>query len=186
MCHRFELYQTPKVIKLLQGTGYSVTEPRTYKPGDMAPVLAMDKNLKPRIFFMKWGYSIYNKLVYNSRSEDIVNRKSFSNDYQKHRCVIPATAYYEWDKNKSCYHLVPDRELIYFAGIYRLEDNKPVFSIITLESDEDLKPVHDRMPMVISDKEVTKYINPSTVLNKLPGYDKDLKIDIIPEEERLF
>lgn len=186
MCHRFELYQTPKVIKLLQGTGYSVEEPKTYKPGDIAPVLAMDKNLKPRIFFMKWGYSIYDKLVYNSRSEDIVNRKSFSNDYMKHRCVIPATAYYEWDKKKTCYRLIPNHELIYFAGIYRLENNKAVFSIITLASDDDLKMVHDRMPMVISDKEVTKYINPDTPLSQLPKYDRELKIDIIPDEERLF
>lgn len=186
MCHRFELYQTPKVIKLLQGTGYSAEEPKTYKPGDIAPVLAMDKNLKPRIFFMKWGYSIYDKLVYNSRSEDIVNRKSFSNDYMKHRCVIPATAYYEWDKKKTCYRLIPNHELIYFAGIYRLENNKPVFSIITLASDDDLKMVHDRMPMVISDKEVTKYINPDTPLSQLPKHDRELKIDIIPDEERLF
>ena len=100
MCHRFELYQTPKVIKLLEGTGFSVKEPRIFNPGDIAPVLAMDRNLKPRVFFMKWGYSIYDKLVYKSRSEDIVNRRSFSNDYMKHRCVIPATSYYEWDKKK--------------------------------------------------------------------------------------
>lgn len=186
MCHRFELYQTPKVIKLLEGTGYSVKEPRIFNPGDIAPVLAMDRNLKPRVFFMKWGYSIYDKLVYNSRSEDIVNRRSFSNDYMKHRCVIPATSYYEWDKKKSCYHLLPNHELIYFAGIYRLENSKAVFSIITLESDADLKTVHDRMPMVISDKEVTKYINPSTPISQIPKYDCELKIDIIPEEERLF
>ena len=62
MCHRFELYQTPKVIKLLEGTGFSVKEPRIFNPGDIAPVLAMDRNLKPRVFFMKWGYSIYDKL----------------------------------------------------------------------------------------------------------------------------
>ena len=94
MCVRFELYNTPKIVKFLKGVKYTLDKPKDIRPGDSAPVIAMDKNLKPRVFVMKWGYNLNGKLVFNSRNEDIINRKMFKQDFISHRLAIPATSYY--------------------------------------------------------------------------------------------
>ena len=130
MCVRFELYNTPKIVKFLKGVKYTLDKPKDIRPGDSAPVIAMDKNLKPRVFVMKWGYNLNGKLVFNSRNEDIINRKMFKQDFISHRLAIPATSYYEWDKEKTKYKLSTNDELMYFAGIYHYENNQFVFESI--------------------------------------------------------
>lgn len=186
MCVRFELYNTPKIIKLLKGIEYKLDKPKDIRPGDLAPIIAMDKKLKPRVFVMKWGYNINGSLVFNSRNEDILNRKTFKEDFLKHRLVVPATAYYEWDKEKTKYKISSKEDIIYFAGIYNLENNHFVFSILTKDAQENLKNIHERMPVILSEKEVKKYIDPNTKLNKLPGFDKEIDLLIKNSENKLF
>lgn len=186
MCVRFELYNTPKILKMLKGVNYKLDKSKDIKPGDSAPVIAMDKNLKPRVFVMKWGYNLNGKLVFNSRNEDILNRKMFKQDFISHRLAIPATSYYEWDKEKTKYKLSTNDELMYFAGIYHYENNQFVFSILTKEADEKIKNIHERMPFILAEKDVKKYIDPRTNLDKLPGFDKETELIIKHAEEKLF
>ena len=171
MCVRFELYNTPKIVKFLKGVKYTLDKPKDIRPGDSAPVIAMDKN---------------GKLVFNSRNEDIINRKMFKQDFISHRLAIPATSYYEWDKEKTKYKLSTNDELMYFAGIYHYENNQFVFSILTKEADEKIKNIHERMPFILAEKDVKKYIDPRTNLDKLPGFDKETELIIKHAEEKLF
>ena len=186
MCVRFELYNTPKIIKMLKGVNYTLDKPKEIRPGDMAPIIAMDKNLKPKVFVMKWGYGLNGKLIYNSRSEDITNRKMFKQDFQTHRLAVPATAYYEWDKEKTKYKLQANSDIIYFAGIYHLENNNFVFSILTQDASEEIKNIHDRMPVILSEKQVKKYIYPRTNINELPINNSQIKMTIQTNENKLF
>ena len=72
---------------------------------------------------------------------------------QQRRCLIPATNYFEWEKRgrerikyaiREC-----DSPMLYMAGEYRVENGKPVFSILTREPAENIAFIHNRMPVIL-------------------------------------
>ncbi len=71
------------------------------------------------------------------------------------RCLIPATGFYEWDKNKNKYHYTLRKEgSLYMAGIYR----KNRFVIITTQANESIAKVHDRMPVIIEEENKQEWL----------------------------
>ena len=57
---------------------------------------------------------------------------------------------------------MPDLDTIYFAGIwkyYYIDDMKyKFFSIITKNSNNNLKEIHNRMPVIFNNYEATEYL----------------------------
>jgi putative SOS response-associated peptidase YedK len=66
------------------------------RPADVAPVLAPDRNGAVSVFPMKWGYSGRSLLI-NARVETAAVRPSFREDRVRHRCIAPASWYFEWE-----------------------------------------------------------------------------------------
>ncbi|MDR0964244.1 MAG: SOS response-associated peptidase [Clostridium sp.] len=122
-------------------------------PGDIVPVFVGANNGKP----MKWGFgSIAGKLVINARSETAHEKPMFKEAMGKRRCLIPASAYYEWSpkrdgKPKTKYTFHRPNEMLYLAGCYREEKDSPLptFVILTRNAVDDLLAIHDRMPVLI-------------------------------------
>ncbi len=120
-----------------------------------------------------WGIKFFDKIqdqeknIINSRLETIKKKILFKESFEKRRCVIPANGYYEWsikDNNKIPYFInIPDKEMIYFAGIWKYFDFKKssmkVFSIITKPANSLLKEIHDRMPVTLSAEESKDYLD---------------------------
>ena len=120
---------------------------------------------------LRWGLiphwakdaSIGSRLV-NARAETIDQKPSFRQAYRNWRCVIPADGFYEWQKNadhpkapKTPYYISHrDGELFGFAGLYEAwqppEGGLPIQSctIITTEANEMMKPIHHRMPVILT------------------------------------
>ncbi|KAF0092412.1 MAG: hypothetical protein FD141_596 [Fusobacteria bacterium] len=115
-------------------------------PTNLAPIITNNKNKEFEIF--KWGFE-FKSLIINARAESIFEKKSFIEPIKNGRCLIPATGFYEWDKNKNQYHytLEDDRQL-YIAGIYSCGH----FVIITTNANQSLEKVHNRMPIIINEK----------------------------------
>jgi len=119
-------------------------------PGTYAPVI--DANLEPQ--FMFWGFPhIMNGKppLINARSETAAEKKTFSSAMASRRCLVPASAFYEWkstgQKQKDRYEFrLPERESMYMAGIYT-EDGK--FAILTRAASPSVVNIHDRMPVII-------------------------------------
>jgi putative SOS response-associated peptidase YedK len=115
-------------------------------PTNLAPVITNIKNKEYEIF--KWGFE-FKSLIINARAETIYEKKSFIGPISNGRCLIPATGFYEWDKNKNKYHYTLEGNTpLYMAGIYRSGN----FVIITTKANKSLEKVHDRMPVIINDK----------------------------------
>ena len=72
---------------------------------------------------------------------------------------IPAEHFYEWDreKNKVTFSL-PDSEIIYLAGFYNMVNNVDSFVILTTAANESMERVHDRMPLMIEERDVSDWI----------------------------
>lgn len=139
----------------------------TVTPGMNAAVIARNRRMETSPFVMHWGYTLTDgKLVFNARSETAHEKKMFSDGIKQRRCVVPAESWYEWEHRGDTaqkYEIAPSfSEGIWLAGIYRLEEKGPSFSILTRDSAPDIAFIHDRMPVVIPDDGVDEWLDPST------------------------
>lgn len=135
-------------------------------PASVLPVLAVNKEGEQRVFPMKWGFSGPKGLLINARAETAAEKPTFREPWAAHRCVIPASWYFEWEhdeKNKAGqkYVLRPEEQgLVWLAGLYRMEDGLPVFVILTRPADECVAWMHDRMPVMLPKAAVSGWISP--------------------------
>ncbi|MDD2371073.1 MAG: SOS response-associated peptidase [Firmicutes bacterium] len=115
-------------------------------PTNLAPIVINNK--ENQFDILKWGFE-FNSLIINARSETIFEKRTFMEPIKTQRCLIPATGFYEWDKSKNKYHFTLKKdEPLFMAGIYR----KNHFVIITTKANESLEAIHDRMPVIIEEK----------------------------------
>lgn len=144
-------------------------------PSDIVPVIAPRPNGSRAVFPMLWGYTIpaISRLIINARSETAKESRAFSEDWKRHRCVIVSSYYFEWE-----HVLVNGREktgdkyavqtagqtVTYMAGLYHLEETRglkyPAFAILTKEPTENLRKLHARMPVILSESQINDWINP--------------------------
>ena len=134
-------------------------------PGDVAAVIASSRQLQPQVFAMGWGYKMPDgKRIFNTRSESASYKAMFADGMRQRRCLIPAACYYEWQKTpegKVKYEITPtDIEGFYLAGIYRLENSMPVFSVLTKAPVESISFIHDRMPVILPQTVMADWLNP--------------------------
>lgn len=135
-------------------------------PSETVPVIATSKAQKIMPFAMEWGYSTAdgNRLI-NARSETAAQKPTFMDGMLHRRCIIPASWYFEWnrsEKGKPKYAIgIDQKNVIYMAGIYRFEHDRPVFSILTREPAESIRFIHNRMPVILPREAVRDWLNTS-------------------------
>lgn len=119
----------------------------------------------------------FRKNTLNARIETVVEKASFKNSLQN-RCLIIATAYYEWHwkdekgKIKEKYQInSSDNEIFAFAGLYNLGTNPETgealntYTMLTTEANNVMKYVHNhkkRMPIIINKKDEKSWLDNST------------------------
>lgn len=141
------------------------------RPTNVVPVIASRKDGKKAAFPMKWGFQIPGRsLLVNARVETASEKPTFKEAWEKHRCIIPASWYYEWEHiiGNSGQKKVGDKYMIqpkgssmtWLAGLYRMEDNLPVFTVLTKEPTAELRRIHDRMPLLLPKSAINEWIDP--------------------------
>ncbi len=141
-------------------------------PGDTAAVLANSRKLKMTAFAMRWGYALPNgKMIINARSETASEKPMFRDGILRRRCLIPASCYFEWERRQDGrvkYAIgEPDGEIIYMAGIYRIEKEKAVFTILTRAPADRIAFIHDRMPVILPKIAAGDWLNPECDANEV-------------------
>lgn len=110
---------------------------------------------------MIWGFPQQNRtgLLINARAETVLEKVTFRDSARYRRCVIPAGHYYEWNrlKEKATFKR-QDGKPMYMAGLYQIVDNEFRFVIITTEANASVLMVHDRMPLILEESDVDKWI----------------------------
>ena len=155
MSGRFSHSSNIKELKNKFSNEISGNFPAKYNisPGQNSVVLSLKKN----DFYLnqiQWGFKVpkLSKLVINARSETINKKSLFKNLFQQNRCLIPANSWFEWNNENKPYLIKhKENDIIAFAGLQRLEENKESsFVIITAEAWRNLKTIHKRTPLVIN------------------------------------
>lgn len=126
-------------------------------PTNIVPVIAPNKEHIATPYPMQWGFSKFDGKgqIINARSESALEKPMFRKPMLERRCLIPATNYFEWEKQgtKKIKHALRDpiSQIIYMAGIYRYEADKPlpVFVILTRDAVPGIRYIHDRMPVIL-------------------------------------
>ena len=142
-------------------------------PSNIVPVIAPNKQRVATPFPMQWGFTLQGKpqVLINARSETLLDKPIFRKPALERRCLIPATNYFEWQKDgsKKIKHALKDplAQLIYMAGVYRLEAEKPlpVFVILTRDAALGIRYIHDRMPVILPKEARDAWISDSTDIN---------------------
>lgn len=175
MCGRYYIAEDDQAEELRQiidsinrkynGDGAVKTSGEIF-PSETVPVIATSKAQKIMPFAMEWGYSTAdgNRLI-NARSETAAQKPTFMDGMLHRRCIIPASWYFEWnrsEKGKPKYAIgIDQKNVIYMAGIYRFEHDRPVFSILTREPAESIRFIHNRMPVILPREAVRDWLNTS-------------------------
>ncbi|MBR6357357.1 MAG: SOS response-associated peptidase family protein [Lachnospiraceae bacterium] len=187
MCCRYYMEMSPKLRPIVEAANKSrlyqnsiariaktlVAEGEVF-PDSLVPVIASNKAGRKTVFPMIWGYNIKgaSRLIANARSETAAEKPLFKDSWAMHRCIIPASWYYEWEhipaangktKAGSKYAIMPkDGELTWLCGLYRMENDYPHFVVLIREPGESISFIHDRMPMILPENKVDNWIDPKT------------------------
>ena len=130
-----------------------------YTPAMKALALTGGKTLAAQV--LQWGFPGFDKgkLLINARAESVKDRPTFRGGFEQGRCVLPAAGFYEWDRSKEkVTFTVPDRPILYLAGIWRPYGPEQRFVILTREANASMAPVHDRMPLILTREEVAPWV----------------------------
>jgi putative SOS response-associated peptidase YedK len=179
IAERFEIHIDPAMFS------------KTYNaaPSQILPIIT---NAEPeQASFHKWGLiphwakdeSIGNKLI-NARGETLTEKPSFRDAVQKRRCLVLTDGFYEWRRSggdKQPYRItLSDESLFAYAGLWEswnAPDGREVltFTIITVEPNELIKHIHNRMPAMLTPEMEKVWISDEPleeVLHLLQPYDE--------------
>lgn len=161
MCATFQLAFDNDIEELKEIAGqltakYGKSAKESIK-GDFFPKMkapALGPNGKISLF--NWGFPREGSkdVIFNARGESIAIKPLFSR-YLGNRCLIPATAFYEWGYNKQKYTIAFEGlPLFYMAALWRPVVSSDgtkfyCFVIITTEPNAEIGRIHSRMPAII-------------------------------------
>ncbi len=190
MCCRYWADESPELRAIVEemnrsplvGRFHETTGIRTcgeIRPADVVPVIAPDRSGRRTVYPMKWGYS-GKTLLLNARAETAAEKPTFRNDWARHRCIVPASWYFEWehltgnDGKKHTgdkYMIQPEGSAVtWLCGLYRIEEGMPVFVVLTREPGEKIRFIHDRMPLIMPGDLADEWIRPDRKPEELLPY----------------
>ena len=178
MCGRYALHSLPEVVALQFGLTAPPAFDARYNIAPTTDVLVIrsDRAGQPTAATMRWGLipywakdpSIGNRLV-NARAENVAEKPAFRNAFQRHRCLIPASGFYEWKPvagHKQPYYVRPAEDgLFAFAGLYEVwrspEGLLHTCTILTTDANAFLREIHGRMPVILAPEDYSRWLDPA-------------------------
>jgi putative SOS response-associated peptidase YedK len=167
MCGRYAFLNPPAEVAAHFGLATCADYPPRYNipPGTDIPVIRLSPEGKRVLHMLRWGLiphwakdpAIGVKLN-NARAEGVREKPSFRDAFQRRRCLIPASGFYEWKSEgrlkQPWYFSLKSGEPMAMGGLWeswRAPDGRIVrtCAIITTGPNAVMAPVHDRMPVII-------------------------------------
>jgi putative SOS response-associated peptidase YedK len=169
MCGRFTRQYTWEQLQAIYSLSPSGSnlQPRY----NIAPTTTIDAVVelegKRMLVPMRWGLvpSWWKKkaketpATFNARAETVAEKPMFRAAFERRRCIIPASGYYEWKTTKygkQPYYFTPRKgDILSIAGLWEewkdIETGKPLQSctMIITAANKAVGAIHDRMPVLL-------------------------------------
>src|SRR6266436_2629512 len=168
MCGRFvqryTLDDIQDLYELPDGTARNLQAHYDAAPTDPVDVIKLATGGATELVSMRWGLIPWwwkkplkqLPASFNARAESVADKPMFRDAFRRHRCIIPASGYYEWlkrpDGRQPYFISAADGSVLSFAGLWdrwkNPETGEPVTSctIIVTDANALTRPIHDRMP----------------------------------------
>jgi putative SOS response-associated peptidase YedK len=161
-------------------------------PSQQAPVIANLEGAN-RVELFHWGLvpswakdpSIGNRMI-NARAETVAEKPSFKRLLKNRRCLVLADGFYEWRKEGKgkvpMWFKLKSGDPFVFAGLWdawKQPDGALLrtYTIVTTEPNEVLAPIHNRMPVMLSDRDAREWVSADEIghsLSLLKPYPAEL------------
>jgi putative SOS response-associated peptidase YedK len=208
MCGRYTL-TNPDPVKLstrfmLGESAMPKLEPR-YNVAPTDPVLAVRRTddgnreagrLRWGLVPGRWAEKRSGRPLINARAEGLTSQAAFKESFRERRCLIPADGFYEWrrdERGRQPFWVARrDGELFAFAGIWAAlparasgEEGELLHScaIVTTEPDDLIRPIHDRMPVILDPSLEAAWIDPDADEDELLAMLRPLPADLLALRE---
>jgi putative SOS response-associated peptidase YedK len=189
MCGRFTIRAAPQVLQqefdLLDWP--ALQPPYNISPTQQVPIVRLHPGGSDReVTLLRWGLVPSwapdlktGARMFNARAETVASKPAFRSAFKQRRCLVPADGFYEWRKGTKpkdpkqpfLIHLDSDQPFA-MAGLWeswhpKEPDNvtKPstveTFTIITTEANDQVRELHDRMPVILAKQDYETWLNPS-------------------------
>lgn len=177
MCGRYSLNKKPDEIAKRFNLAKVPSEVRpnyNVAPSQVMPVIVANENGEHEIALMKWGIP---RILGKDLVKELINTradKAFGGFWKRtvlnHRCLIPATSFFEWKQSKegkTPFLIHPkDIDLYSFAGVWSIWKNDDgheinTYSIMTTEPNKEMKTIHNREPVILHPEDEASWIKPS-------------------------
>lgn len=114
----------------------------------------------------KFGYS-----TFNARAEEVANKPAYREALKKRRCLVPADAFYEWQrldaKTKKPFAIaLKSGDPYALAGLWESWQPKEgaaleTFTILTTDPNELMEKIHNRMPVILEPHDYDRWLDSS-------------------------
>jgi putative SOS response-associated peptidase YedK len=164
MCGRYVIKTPPGLMRDTFGYAEQPNFPPRYNvaPTQPIPVVRLD-NGRRSFALVRWGLiPAWVKdprgfsLLINARAESTLDKPAFRNAMRRRRCLVPADGFYEWkqDGARKRPFYAAGKSPVAFAGLWEPwigpnGEEMETACIITTAANRTLRPLHDRMPVVI-------------------------------------
>jgi putative SOS response-associated peptidase YedK len=180
MCGRFTLTKPDKAIKdllpLFDGHAF---EPRfNIAPTQPVPVVRCQRKTgEPELVSLRWGLipnwaddpAVGGRLI-NARCETVATKPAFRGCYNQRHCLVLADGFFEWqkdgDERRPHFIGLRDHKPFAFAGLWdRWRQGAHTidsFTILTTDANDCVRPLHDRMPVILPRTAFDEWLHPQT------------------------
>jgi putative SOS response-associated peptidase YedK len=182
MCGRFtNRYTWRELVELYrltdQGDGADWSPSYNIAPTELAPVVRVNRQTgERRLSLLQWGlvpfWSKDPKIAYstiNARAETVAEKPAFREAYQRRRCLVPTSGFFEWredgTKAQQPYHFTrADGRPLTLAGLWerwRKGDAPPLetFTIIVGRPTPQVEQYHDRAPIILEPEDFDVWLD---------------------------
>lgn len=180
MCSNFELNAVPRDVMNAFGLDEAPPMPNEeqLRPTDLSLIIGIGKTA----MMQPWGFAVdwSKQPMINARSETLTEKATFRGVLEN-RCIVPASAYFEWRKTEDGKKLknrisVPGVQVFGMAG---LTDGER-FTIVTCAPAPSIAHIHNRMPVVLTTETAARWIGGAAfadVANVLVPYADELSYE---------
>ncbi len=125
----------------------------------------------------RWAERRSGSPLINARAETLESQPAFAESFRERRCLIPADGFYEWRDGESgktpVWISLAGGELFAFAGVWAALPARDgtgdlhSCAIVTCEPNELIRPLHDRMPVVLARDAEARWLEPGAGAEEL-------------------
>lgn len=183
MCGRFTLTVSPDELQAAF-PNFTIPGdlPPSYNIAPSQPIPVVLNDGQEKLDFVRWGLvpfwtkpdKVGKFALINARSETAAEKASFKTPIRRRRCLILADGFFEWSKSSSgksktpYYITLKDQSPFAFAGLWDNwnspeGDQLKTACILTTTPNVLVKPIHDRMPVILPQTEYQTWLNPGEV-----------------------